>query len=353
MATAPVQQVGDVSSPLVEVAGASQRTAMAAGDRPARFEVVSTDLRGRLPALVEHGKLAFEAIANDQPLDIAIKPLLPPQWLPLPPGPPRIDPAPGESDEAIDLPDSVASPPDIGMGPSAPARAVPGFRPFGAASDGGLGTTALVYLPFVAALSSSATADLGAAGASNAGSLLDHGGGPVAPHGLSESQTVGAAWSLASATAPHRGAPVAAKGSAGKPGAQAEAGLSPDLHMQAALASTFAAVAAAWQDFDLAAAQSVVARAGLLGRVALSAEALNSALEAVLAEVESLGVELASWIDDASLLPCIQTVATVAAVGVAGTLASRARGRRAASGDAEAESSTWLFRQLQTTSQCP
>jgi hypothetical protein len=89
-------------------------------------------------------------------------------------------------------------------------------------------------------------------------------------------------------------------------------------------------------------------RAALLANLQLNMEAVDQALEAMVGEIERLGVGLATWFDDVSL-PSWGTAATVvAAFGVGSRCLLRGRARRSPQTDSEEESSSWLFTRLQS-----
>jgi hypothetical protein len=89
-------------------------------------------------------------------------------------------------------------------------------------------------------------------------------------------------------------------------------------------------------------------RAALLANLQLNMEAVDQALEAMVSEIERLGVGLATWFDDVSF-PSWGTAATVvAAFGLVSRYLSRGRARRSPQEESEEESSSWLFTRLQS-----
>jgi hypothetical protein len=91
-----------------------------------------------------------------------------------------------------------------------------------------------------------------------------------------------------------------------------------------------------------------ISRAALLSNVSLNVEAVDQALEAVMREVEKLGGELVTWIDELSLPPWALATAAAAFVGFGGHCYLKRRGARLGEETGEEESSSWLFTRLIT-----
>jgi hypothetical protein len=122
---------------------------------------------------------------------------------------------------------------------------------------------------------------------------------------------------------------------------------------EVALASSEEAVAnpssAASVDSDATIeAVSPIARAALLGNMQLNLEAVDQALDAMVSEVERLGGELVTWLDDWTISDWGTAAVIATAAGVGGRYVLRQRARRAAPADSEEESSSWLFTRLQS-----
>jgi hypothetical protein len=89
-------------------------------------------------------------------------------------------------------------------------------------------------------------------------------------------------------------------------------------------------------------------RAALLANLQLNMEAVDQALDTMVNEIERLGGELATWLDDWSLSSWGTAATVVAAFGLGGRYIWRGRGRRLPQEDTDEESSSWLFTRLQS-----
>jgi hypothetical protein len=91
----------------------------------------------------------------------------------------------------------------------------------------------------------------------------------------------------------------------------------------------------------------VFSPAVLLDRVAFNATDLDEALDGIMREVEGLGSELISWVDDLQMPTWAVTVIAIAASGAGGAFARRCSGRRPSDETGFEDSSSWLFARLQ------
>jgi hypothetical protein len=89
-------------------------------------------------------------------------------------------------------------------------------------------------------------------------------------------------------------------------------------------------------------------RAALLANLQLNMESVDQALEAMAIEIERLGGELVTWLDDSSWSSWGEAAAVVAVFGLGSRCIWRLRGRRSPQEDSEEESSSWLFSRLQS-----
>lgn len=86
----------------------------------------------------------------------------------------------------------------------------------------------------------------------------------------------------------------------------------------------------------------------LLAGMSLNIEAIDEALQAMLSDVEGVGGELVTWLDELSPRSWVTVAATAAVAGAAGRYAWRARRRRQGDEPCEEESSSWLFTRFQS-----
>jgi hypothetical protein len=99
---------------------------------------------------------------------------------------------------------------------------------------------------------------------------------------------------------------------------------------------------------EVADAMSAGNRAALLASLPFNMEAVDQALAVMMNEIEGLGGEFVSWLDDASVPPWAVAATFAEACGLAAYHFWRTRGRRSAQEESEEESSSWLFTRLQS-----
>jgi hypothetical protein len=90
-------------------------------------------------------------------------------------------------------------------------------------------------------------------------------------------------------------------------------------------------------------------QADLLASIDLGTAALDDALASVMNEVEDLGSEFLTWIDEAGVNGWARSAAALAAMGVGGAIVLRWRVKRTLDEQGDSESTTWLFHQLQNS----
>ncbi|HEV3136446.1 MAG TPA: hypothetical protein VGZ26_01055 [Pirellulales bacterium] len=95
-------------------------------------------------------------------------------------------------------------------------------------------------------------------------------------------------------------------------------------------------------------AMSASNRAALLASLPFNMDAVDRALAVMMNEIEGMGGELVTWLDDASVPPWAVAATLAEASGLAAYHFWRTRGRRSAQEESEEESSSWLFTRLQS-----
>ncbi len=89
-----------------------------------------------------------------------------------------------------------------------------------------------------------------------------------------------------------------------------------------------------------------ISRAALLASVPLDLAAVDQALATMFNEIERLGGELVSWLDEASAQPWVAVVTVAAASWLGGRHVLRRRAGRLSRDHGEEESSSWLFTRM-------
>ncbi|MEX2114938.1 MAG: hypothetical protein WD845_17225 [Pirellulales bacterium] len=224
-----------------------------------------------------------------------------------------------------------------------------GGAPFGDSSPAGGSAMPGDSIAVISAARITTDGAANSASAGHAGAVLAANPFAIALGAVAASEASPVRWLLPYAgSAGATGAANEAESSGATPASQARVDAAETPHVPGLSSAAVGVVANAGQALGLLAADETQ-RAQLLGNVSLGTEALDQALANVMNEVEQLGGELFTWIDEASIEPWARTAAALAAFGVGSAIAWRCRGKQTEGEQAEAESSTWLFHQLQSS----